>query len=77
MYDAGCARQDSTDTGANYPTMVSPGHPHYIGWLGCVQEPGTAEGGVYLHDVVVHQQNFVDLLHPEVHIQNSENLWMR
>ena len=35
----------TVDTGANYPAMVSPGHPHYIGWLGCVQEPGTAEGG--------------------------------
>ena len=33
-------------------------------------------GGVYLHDVVVHQQNFVDPLHPEVHTQNVENLWM-
>ena len=67
----------TVDTGANYPAMVSPWHPHYIGWLGCVQEPGTAEGGgVYLHDVVVHQQNFVDPPHPELHTQNCENLWM-
>ena len=34
-------------------------------------------GGVYLHDVVVHQENFVDPLHPEIHTQNVENLWMR
>ena len=24
----------TVDTGANYPAMVSPWHPHYIGWLG-------------------------------------------
>ena len=33
-------------------------------------------GGVYLHDVVVHQENFMDPLHPEIHTQNVENLWM-
>ena len=34
-------------------------------------------GGVYIHDVVIHEQNFVDPLHPEVHTQNVENMWMR
>ena len=34
-------------------------------------------GGVYLHDVVIHEQNFVDPLHPEIHTQNVENMWMR
>ena len=33
------------------------------------------KGDVYLHDVVV-QQNFVDPLHPELHTQNCDNLWM-
>ena len=28
-------------------------------------------------DVVVHQENFVDPLHPEIHTKNVENLWMR
>ena len=34
-------------------------------------------GGVYIHDVVIHEQNFVDPLHPEIHTQNVENMWMR
>ncbi|KAI0224345.1 hypothetical protein LSAT2_024645 [Lamellibrachia satsuma] len=33
--------------------------------------------GVYLHGVVIHEQNFVNPLHPEIHIQNVENMWMR
>ena len=34
-------------------------------------------GSVYIHDVVIHKQNFVDPLHPEIHTQNVENMWMR
>jgi transposase-like protein len=31
------------------------------------------DGGIYEHQVIVHQQNFVD----PVHTQNVENMWMR
>ena len=34
-------------------------------------------GGVYLHDVVVHQHNFVDTNNADIHTQNIDNLWMR
>ena len=34
-------------------------------------------GGVYLHDVVVHEQNFVDPIHADIHTQNVRNMWMR
>ena len=30
---------------------------------------------VYQHDVIVHEQNFVDPDDPEIHTQNIENLW--
>ena len=45
MHDGGCAGENSTDTGATDPTMVSPGHPHHFGWLGCLQQPLAAERG--------------------------------
>lgn len=32
-------------------------------------------GGVYTHDVVVHQQNFVDPRYPWIHTQTIEGLW--
>ena len=35
------------------------------------------QGGVYEHDVVVHQRNFVDPDDPDIHTQNIENTWMR
>ncbi|KAK7477868.1 hypothetical protein BaRGS_00030864, partial [Batillaria attramentaria] len=31
-------------------------------------------GGIYLHDVIVHDQHFVD---PNIHTNNIENTWMR
>jgi len=34
-------------------------------------------GGIYTHDVIVHQQNFVDPGDEDVHTQNVENMWMR
>ena len=46
------------------------------GWA-AYQNLAQFNGGVYLHDVIVHQHNFVDPLHPDVHTQNIENLWMR
>ena len=46
------------------------------GWA-AYQNIAQLNGGVYLHDAVIHQQNFDDPLRPEVHTQNIENLWMR
>ena len=34
-------------------------------------------GGVYLHDVIVHDQHFVDPDNPTIHTNNVENMWMR
>ena len=34
-------------------------------------------GGVYMHDVVVHQDNFVHPVHLDVHTNHVENIWMR
>jgi hypothetical protein len=33
--------------------------------------------GIYQHEVVMHEQNFVDPLHRDIHTQTVENLWMR
>ena len=33
--------------------------------------------GIYIHDVIVHQRNFVDPNDPTVHTQFIENTWMR
>ena len=37
----------------------------------------TMDGDVYMHDVVIHEQHFVDRDDYEVHTQNIENMWMR
>ena len=34
-------------------------------------------GGVYTHQVIVHEENFVDPNDGSVHTQNVENMWMR
>ncbi|KAK7507258.1 hypothetical protein BaRGS_00001193 [Batillaria attramentaria] len=34
-------------------------------------------GGIYLHDVIVHDQHFVDPNNPTIHTNNIENTWMR
>ena len=33
--------------------------------------------GIYTHDVIVHQEHFVDPNDDAIHTQNVENLWMR
>jgi len=33
--------------------------------------------GIYTHDVVTHQRNFVDPADSEIHMENVENMWMR
>lgn len=38
---------------------------------------GNIRNGIYLHSVVVHQDNFVDPHDRKVHTQNVENMWMR
>ena len=34
-------------------------------------------GGIYTHDVVIHQDNFVDPLDRSIHTQNIESMWSR
>nr|KAG5698923.1 hypothetical protein BaRGS_024844 [Batillaria attramentaria] len=34
-------------------------------------------GGIYLHDVIVHDQHFVDPNNRNIHTNNIENTWMR
>ena len=34
-------------------------------------------GGIYDHEVIIHEQHFVDPNSQSVHTQNVENLWMR
>ncbi|KAK6990124.1 hypothetical protein BgiMline_013399 [Biomphalaria glabrata] len=46
------------------------------GWAAYANIPQIGQG-IYSHSVIVHQQNFVDPLDPEIHTQNIENLWMR
>ena len=33
--------------------------------------------GVYTHEIVVHAQNFIDPVHPEIHTETIEGLWMQ
>ena len=33
--------------------------------------------GIYMHDVIIHQRNFVDPVDREIHTENVENMWMR
>ena len=35
------------------------------------------DGGMYMYDVVIHEQHFVNPDNYEVHMQNIENMWMR
>jgi len=46
------------------------------GWASYVNIERTA-GGIYKHDVVVHDSHFVDPNDAEVHTQNAENMWSR
>ena len=33
-------------------------------------------GGIYQHDISVHQENFVDPNEPDIHTQWIEGIWM-
>ena len=71
LHQAGCVGQDCTDTGANYPVMLSPGHPHYLGRMGCPLQPGAAERGC----VYTSRTSWIHFsLHSEVHTKHIENL---
>jgi hypothetical protein len=35
------------------------------------------QGGVYTHETVIHDANFVNPDNPDIHTQNIENMWMR
>ena len=45
--------------------------------FGAVENMSQLTGGVYLHDVVVHQRSFIYPVDADVHTQNIEYLWMR
>jgi IS1 family transposase len=34
-------------------------------------------GGIFLHDVVIHEHNFVDEIHGDIHTQHIESAWSR
>jgi hypothetical protein len=38
---------------------------------------GNLDGGVYSHDVIIHEENFVDRRDPDIHTQSVEGLWSR
>lgn len=50
--------------------IISDGWPAYA-------HVENIRGGIYMHDVVVHERHFVDPDSPDVHTQNIENTWMR
>jgi len=46
------------------------------GWAAYANVSGIG-GGIYSHEVVVHERLFVDPDDEEIHTQNVENIWMR
>jgi len=46
------------------------------GWAAYANIPQIG-GGIYTHEYVVHQRNFVDPQDDNIHTQNVENLWWR
>ena len=35
------------------------------------------DNGAYTHDVIIHEDNFVDPNNPDIHPQNIESMWSR
>ena len=69
---------NSTDVVDSDPTVVPSWDARDVsGRAASYQNIAQLNGGIYLHDVVVHQHNFVAPLHPDVHTQNTDLLWMR
>lgn len=50
--------------------IISDGWPSY-------RNISAIDGGIYEHNVVVHERNFVDPDDTDTHTQNVENMWMR
>ena len=56
--------------------FILPGsHIMWDGWLAYANIPQIG-GGIYTHDVIVHERHFVDPGNPDVHTQNIINTWM-
>ncbi len=53
--------------------ILSGSHIVSDGWASYEDIP-ILQGGIYTHDVVIHEENFVDPNDPEVHIQTVESL---
>ena len=46
------------------------------GWL-AYKDIGTIDGGVFMHDVIVHAENFVHVEDGDIHTQGIEAVWSR
>jgi transposase-like protein len=46
------------------------------GWRG-YNNIANIDNGIYAHDVVIHQENFVNPLNSDIHTQNVESMWNR
>jgi hypothetical protein len=48
---------------------------YYVGWLASIPPHRLDQiaNGIYQHEVVIHEQHFVDLLHPD--IISTRKLW--
>jgi len=46
------------------------------GWR-AYQNLGAINHGIYTHDTIIHERNFVDPDDDDIHTQNIENMWMR
>lgn len=46
------------------------------GWAG-YNQVSTLANGVYMHDIVIHEENFVSPNDYEIHTQNVEGMWAR
>ena len=57
--------------------FILPGsHIMSDGWPAYANIPQIG-GGIYMHDVIMHERRFVDPDNPDVHTQNIENTWLR
>ena len=58
-------------------TWVLPAtHIMSDGWA-AYNDIDTLNGGAYSHDVIVHENNFVDPNDRDIHTQNVESMWSR
>ena len=71
------ARRDAPTLEAVLRQWIRPGSriitDGWNGYNGVAAMPGRN----YIHDVVIHEHNFVDPHDPTIHTQNVENMWMR